>query len=153
MNFFQAPQTFFETCSKSCKIIWMLLLIDYTQPMKQAQCVNRCNKFSSFCSVMRYTDYYDHCDYYDDGNSFHQSIFSYTLFFFILQERLFAITFSLSSFFFVFWFFLFSRNLLTTHTHTYLIPHRHLHSEITNNSSLSLSVHLQWSISFCSVSS
>lgn len=123
----------------------MLLLIDYTQPMKQAQCVNRCNKFSSFCSVMRYTDYYDHCDYYDDGNSFHQSIFSYILFFFILQERLFAIIFSLSSFYFLFFDFfclvvIFS---LLTHTHTYLIPHRHLHSEITNNSSLSLSVHLQ----------
>ena len=35
------------------------------------QCLvdTRCNTFFfSFFCVMRYTDYYDHCDYYDDGN-------------------------------------------------------------------------------------
>lgn len=34
----------------------------------------RCNMFLRFVLLCAYKDYYDHCDYYDDGNFFRNSV-------------------------------------------------------------------------------
>lgn len=36
--------------------------------------VTRCNTFLHSVLLCAYTDYYDHCDYYDDGNFFRKSV-------------------------------------------------------------------------------
>lgn len=40
---------------------------------RKALCDTRCNTFLRFILLCAYTDYYDHCDYYDDGNFFRNS--------------------------------------------------------------------------------
>lgn len=37
--------------------------------------MTRCNTFLRFVLLCAYTDYYDHCDYYDDGNFFRNFLF------------------------------------------------------------------------------
>jgi len=47
--------------------------VDFTRGRK-ALCDTRCNTFLRSVLLCAYTDYYDHCDYYDDGNFFHSPL-------------------------------------------------------------------------------
>lgn len=46
----------------------------YSQEGKERLYVTRCNTFLHSVLLCAYTDYYDHCDYYDDGNFFRKSV-------------------------------------------------------------------------------
>lgn len=48
-------------------------MVFYSQEA-EALCITRCNMFLRFVLLCAYKDYYDHCDYYDDGNFFRNSV-------------------------------------------------------------------------------